>query len=268
MLDEVAAAAWDEHIDASAGGHQLRGALTAEGVDGLDRVHRHGGGRQRLADDCQQRLVGGLCGRSAAQNGGVSGFDRQGGDVHRHVGSGLVDGAHDAQGDGDLAQAQPVGQGPALQHLAHRVLQAHDLLHRGSQLLDPLLGQLQPVLHGGRQSVLLSAVEVLLVGSDQGVSRFAQAGGDGRQRLVFVAAVQGGQRSGRCPGAAADLGDRAAGLRRHCPCGFCGHKETSTFKPPLSPCHQYGSPGADTQRRTPRPARRCCAAASAEAQPR
>ena len=81
---------------------------------------------KRRLDDVRQRQVAAQRLAAAAQDGRIAGLEAQRGHVDRHVGPGLVDHADHADGDAPLAQAQAVGQHPALELRADRVGQGGD----------------------------------------------------------------------------------------------------------------------------------------------
>ena len=66
----------------------------------------------------------------------VAALQRQPGNVHGHVRTGLVNGGNNAHGNVDLAQAQAVGQRLAADNIADRVRQARQVLQRSGKGLD------------------------------------------------------------------------------------------------------------------------------------
>ena len=72
---------------------------------------------------------------------------REDGGVHCHVGPGFKDNSYYAQRDFCFGDAQTVGPGKTVFHLAHRVLQFYHLAHRVRHRADAGLGEGEPVDH-------------------------------------------------------------------------------------------------------------------------
>jgi hypothetical protein len=63
----------------------------------------------------------------AAQNGSVTGFQAQGGDIHRHVWTGFINHADNAERHAATLQTQTAVEQPTVNHLPYRVGQIADL---------------------------------------------------------------------------------------------------------------------------------------------
>ena len=151
----------------------------------LRRVDRQVLATQRLAQYRNQRFVGVHSGGAAAQQRGVTGFQRQTERVDGDVGPAFVDDADDTERDTLLTQGQPVGQGVAAQYLADRVRQTGDLAQSRGDPLDALGVQGQPVDHRGRRVGRPGRAQVIGVGRQDPVGVGHQRIGGDVQRLVL-----------------------------------------------------------------------------------
>ena len=100
---------------------------------------------------------------AAPEDADAPGLERQAGGVRGHVGPGLIDDGDDAQGDGDFADHQPIGQGVAAQVPAHGVLELGHGPDAGGHVCDAPDGQTQAVLHDGGD-VALGGFQVQCIG--------------------------------------------------------------------------------------------------------
>ena len=137
-----------------------------------------------------QRPVGGLGGRAAAQDHGVAGLQAEARGIDGDVGAGLVDHADDAHRHPDLADLQAVGQRRATHHLPHRVGQRGDVAQRLGHGGDPLRVEGEPVEQALRHTGVAAPLEVVAVGGDDAVGGGVEGVGERVQRGVLVGAGQ------------------------------------------------------------------------------
>ncbi len=109
-----------------------------------------------------------------------------------------------------LAQLQPVGQGPAAQHLADRVRQARHLAQAGGDALDALRVERQPVEHGLGGARGAGGGQVLAVGREDVVDGGQHGVGRGVQGLILDGGGQRGHGARGGPGAARGVVDLCA----------------------------------------------------------
>ena len=143
-------------------------------------------------------------GAAAAQDHGVAALERQTGDVHGDVGARLVDRGDHAHRHVDLAQAQPVREGLAADHVAHRVGQVGEVFQRGGQALHPGIVEGEAVQQRRGGAVGPAGGDVLGVGGQDPVLVLQQCGADGAQPAVLPGPVGAGHPAGGSPGAVGD----------------------------------------------------------------
>ncbi len=173
-----------------------------------DRVGRESLRDEGFAHDVDQRDVGGVGRRRAAQQCDVAALERERRGVDGHVGSRLVDHPDDADGHADLPHLEPVGEGVAAHHLADGVRQRGDVAHGVGDRAEAFGREGQPVDDGGIGAGLDGAGDVARVDRDDvgggGVERVR----DRVQRRVLAAAVQTAQHHRGVAAAARDVEDR------------------------------------------------------------
>lgn len=131
--------------------------------DELDRSLRHfrvrGGGPKAPGDGD----VGAQSLPAAPQDDGVARLEAEPRRVGGHVGTGLVDDAHHAQGDADPADPEALLHGPHPRHLADGVPERGDLLQSGGHALDARLVERETVQGGRGEPGRVPVLEVLRV---------------------------------------------------------------------------------------------------------
>ena len=210
-VDQLGAAARDEHVDEAAGLHQLGRAVATELVDRLHRIRRQADALERLLQQLDEHAVGVLGGAAAAQHDGVAALEREGGDVDGHVGPGLVDGADDAEGHAHLGEAQAVRQGRAAQGLADRVGQGDDLADGGGEALEARRVEPEPVEQAVAQAVLAPVREVELVGREDARGRPLDGDGDRVEAGILLVRRRLRERDRRGAGGAELVVERQGG---------------------------------------------------------
>jgi hypothetical protein len=117
----------DEHVDQSAGSHQVLHRVVRRPGDELHGVDRQPDGGQRLAHHLDQHGVGVVGRRRATQQHSVARLQAQPGGVDSDVRPGLVDHSHNPERHPTLADRQPVRQRVAGDDLADGVGEGSDL---------------------------------------------------------------------------------------------------------------------------------------------
>ena len=91
------------------------------------------------------RLIGMDRIASAAQDRRIAGLKAESERIRRHIGTGLVNDAHNAQRHTLLADSEPVRPHLHIEHLAHRIIQRRDLPETFRHIGDPFFRKSQPV---------------------------------------------------------------------------------------------------------------------------
>ena len=153
----------------------------------------------------------------AAQDDRVARLDAQRRRVDRDVRARLIHDRDHAQRHAHLAHIQPIGQAPAIDHLADRVWQRNDLLHRAGDRLDPGLVQHEPVQQRVAQPGFRARLHVAGVGLQDLLRVRDQRPCNRRERRVLAGGVRLRELARGAPGRAADLTHRCRGgsCRRH-----------------------------------------------------
>ena len=202
--DQPRAAARDQQVDQTDGGHQLDGAGAARVLHQPDQTGGQSGvlkPRAQRADDGARRAEGLL---AAAQHAGIAALDAQRGGVAGDVGPALVDDGDHAQRHAGLFDHQPVGALDAPDHAPDRIAERGDLpdaighaphaVGRQPEAVDHHIGDVSA--RGG---------DVQLVGGQNVRLAGQQPGGHGFERGVLRRSVRRGEARPRRAGALKDF---------------------------------------------------------------
>ncbi len=189
-VDQPRSPARDDDVDQTTGLDQVRDARAI-----LARQQLHGVSRQTLVTQRglqprDQRRVGVHRRRTAAQQHGIAGLERQPERVDRHVGPALVDDSDHAERNPLLTQLKPVGQGAAAQRLADGIGQPGDLSQAVGDAVDALWAEREAVEHRGGGAGLAGGVEIQGVGRQDVVRAGEQRVGGRMQRAVLGLGAQ------------------------------------------------------------------------------
>jgi hypothetical protein len=144
-LHQPGAAARNDQVDQPGGAeHGLHEAAIGVRRD-LHRRLRQAGGGKAAGDRRMDRAGGMKTLRTAAQQDGVAGFDREPSGIGADIRAAFIDHAEHPDRLGDAADAQPVRACPFRQHAMQRVGQGGDIAQAFGHRLDPRLGQTQPI---------------------------------------------------------------------------------------------------------------------------
>ena len=113
--------------------------------------------------DVAQRAVGLDGVRPAPEDDRVARLQAERRRVHRHVGPGFVDDGDHPDGHAPFFNRKAVGPRPLLQRLAHRVGQKRDVQKPRSHVLNPPLGERQPLDESLAHALLMGVGQVLKV---------------------------------------------------------------------------------------------------------
>ena len=186
-VDQPRSPARDHDVDEAAGLDQMGDAGAVVAGQQLHGVGGQALAEQRGTQRTHQCLVRMRRRRTAAQQHGVAGLQRQPERVDGDVGPALVDHADHAERNPLLAHLQAVGQRAAAQHLTDGIGQARDLPQSGGDAVDALRVQGEPVQHRLGSARPAGGVEVFGVGRQDFVSAGARASAAACSAVFFVA---------------------------------------------------------------------------------
>ncbi|MFM1944882.1 MAG: hypothetical protein RI897_3864 [Verrucomicrobiota bacterium] len=164
--DEAFASARHTEVDEVGEGEEFGYSGAVGGGDDLDGVFGElgqvflGG----IDHDFGDELIGVEGFFTAAEDGGVAGFEAEAGGVGGDVGSGFIDDDDDADGHGDLLEAEAIGSGTFIEGAADGVGEGGDFAEALGHGLDAGVGESEPVEHGLAEAHFGGGGEVFLVG--------------------------------------------------------------------------------------------------------
>ncbi len=126
---------------------------------------------------------------AATQNGSIAGFQAETGRLGRHIGTGLINNAHHAEGHAHFTDLYATGAVTHIADFTHRVRQRRNLLQPFNNSVDTRRGQRQTIQHRGIQTRGFAGLQIFLIGLGNGLARSVHSLGDRRQSPVFGAAV-------------------------------------------------------------------------------
>ena len=150
---QASAAAGDQHIDVFIHLQHFAHQRAIRALNGLYRGGRQTALLQRLLDHLHRGGVGAPGLFPAAQDRCVAGFQTQGGDVDRHVGSRFINHANHPQRDAATFNTQTAVQQPAVDHLADRIGQIAHLAHIAGDAAQTRRGQREAIKHRFTQAI-------------------------------------------------------------------------------------------------------------------
>ncbi|MNS63647.1 hypothetical protein D3C72_967480 [compost metagenome] len=202
QLVQARPTAWDQHVDVFIHAQHFIHQRTIRAFDSLYRTGWQAALFQRLLDDVNGGRVGSPRLFAPAQNGGVTGFQAQGGDVDGHVRARFINHADHTEWDAATLDAQTAVEQPAVNHLPHRIGEVADLAHVIRDAFKTCGRQSQAVEHCLAQTIVTRVGQILFVGEQDLLRLCFQIISDFFQNAVFLAAgkerqfVRGGFGSG------------------------------------------------------------------------
>ena len=147
--DQSGASPWNQHIDISVQPHHLSGCLPVGICHQLNAVLFGSHKTKSFLDHRHNGRVGMDGIASSSQNHRVSRLKAEGEGIGGYIGPCLINHADDTHGHPFLTDQQAVGTALHGQHFTDGVLQTGHLANPLYDIVDPLIGQLEPV-HQGR----------------------------------------------------------------------------------------------------------------------
>ncbi len=186
--DEAFTSAGHAEVDEVGEGEEFGDCGAVGGGDDLDGVfgelgHCFLGG---FDHDFGDELVGVDGFFTAAEDGGVTGFEAEAGGVGGDVGAGFIDDDDDTDGDGDFLESESIGAGSFFESTADGVWECGDFLQALGHGLDAGVGELEAVEHGLAEAHFCGGGEVLLVGLLELAGVVEDGLGHGFEAVVFV----------------------------------------------------------------------------------
>ena len=137
------------------------------------------------SDDVGQRRVRPRRLRTAAQDHGIAGLQRERARLDGHAGAGLVDHRHDADRYTDARDLEAVGADAPRDHVADRIGQRGDRANALGERRDAPLVEHEAIEHGAGRTLGASRLEVGLVGRNDVALPCLEVAGDGLERGVL-----------------------------------------------------------------------------------
>ena len=161
-----------------------------------------------VGGDDGERGVGVRRRGGAAQHDRVARLQAQGGGIDGDVGTCLIHDRDDTERNTNLAHVEPVGQAPAVDHLADGVRERDDLAHSARDRADTRLVQAQPVEQRVADVCFARELHVALVGCQELVDAALERRGDRLERGILDRGVRLRERARGALGRAASVGYR------------------------------------------------------------
>lgn len=201
------AAAGDAEVDELGEGEEGGDGVAVGGGDDLDSLGGEGGdgGGGGVDHGGRDEAVGVEGFLTAAEDGGVTGFEAETGGVGGDVGAGFVDDDDDTDGDGDFLQAKAVGAGAVVEQAADGIGEVGDFANALGHGEDAFGVETEAVEQGGGETEFAAGLEVLGVRLEQGRGGGDEGIGHGAEGQVFLIGGEAGDAAGGLFGIGGEL---------------------------------------------------------------